>query len=377
MLHGEAANLSAKIAANAHYNPTVADPLDPVTFVKKIKVPVFMACQWEDEQTGGHCPDLVQHFTGTKQKWFTFTNGAHIDSLDPDTFDRWYDFLELFVAHQAPIVNAAVIQAAAPVIYQSAMGLPDTDLVTLPADPIQAHPDLQRALAAFEKLPEVRVLFDNGAGTSPTGTSTAGDPYPGFEQDFSTLPVPAPTARTWYLGPGGDARRPSRRPQRAINWYTSNAQRPAPHRLREQHRQRRAVGQRIAVAVELGAEPAGTAVSYVSAPLTTNTTVIGGRRRRPLGALVDPRRRSAGHDQRGASRRQRDVRPERLDLRASERKLSTGSDNMFKQRSTLLDPIPTLHGGRRRRPCRAGSSSRSSSRSTTRGTCTAPGRASG
>ncbi len=97
----------AKIQANSTYNPSVADPLDPITFVNKIKVPVFLACQWEDEQTGGHCPDLAQHFTGTSQKWFTFTNGAHIDSLDPATFNRWYDFLELFVAKQAPIVNQA------------------------------------------------------------------------------------------------------------------------------------------------------------------------------------------------------------------------------------------------------------------------------
>ena len=51
VLHGEAADLSAKIAANSHYDAAVADPLDPVTFVDKIKVPVFMACQWEDEQT--------------------------------------------------------------------------------------------------------------------------------------------------------------------------------------------------------------------------------------------------------------------------------------------------------------------------------------
>ncbi len=80
----------------------VDDPLDPVTFVHKIKAAVFMACQWEDEQTGGHCADLAQDFTGTRNKWFTFTNGAHIDSLDPATFDRWYDFLSLFVAHQAP-----------------------------------------------------------------------------------------------------------------------------------------------------------------------------------------------------------------------------------------------------------------------------------
>ena len=96
-----------------------------------------MACQWEDEQTGGHCADLAQHFTGTTRKWFTFTNGAHIDSLDPYTFDRWYDFLELFVAHQAPIVNQAAIRLAAPLIYQTAMGLPSNDLVTLAPDPIQ------------------------------------------------------------------------------------------------------------------------------------------------------------------------------------------------------------------------------------------------
>ena len=86
-LHGEATNLLDKIKENSTYNPSVAIELDPVTFVNKIKVPTFMACQWEDEQTGGHCADLAEHFTGTTKKWFTFTNGAHIDSLDPYTFD--------------------------------------------------------------------------------------------------------------------------------------------------------------------------------------------------------------------------------------------------------------------------------------------------
>ena len=164
----------SEITANSYYNPAVANPLDPDTFVNKIKVPVFMACQWEDEQTGGHCPELVSHFTGTTEKWFTFTNGAHIDSLDPATFDRWYDFLELFVAHQAPIVDSAVIRAAAPVIYEDAMGTPDTDPITLPLDPIQTIPTYSAALSAFEQLPEIRVLFDNGAGSSPTDTSECG-----------------------------------------------------------------------------------------------------------------------------------------------------------------------------------------------------------
>ena len=126
-LHGEAANLMEKIEANSTYNPSVADPLDPVTFVKKITVPTFMACQFEDEQTGGHCADLAQHFTGTTHKWFTFTNGAHIDSLDPWTYDRLYDFLELYVAKKAPIENSVPVKASAPVIYKEAMGLPEGD----------------------------------------------------------------------------------------------------------------------------------------------------------------------------------------------------------------------------------------------------------
>ncbi len=202
-LHGEAANLMQKIKENSTYDKPVADPLDPVTFVKNIKVPTFMACQWEDEQTGGHCADLAEHFTGTSKKWFTFTNGAHIDSLDPATFDRMYDFLELYVAHQAPLEDAAVVNAAAPVIYDEAMGLEKTNLITLPADPIQLEPTYESALAAFEEQPEIRVLFDNGAGASPLGTKTAGDPYPGFEQSFPAFPIPGTKAKTWYFGPGG------------------------------------------------------------------------------------------------------------------------------------------------------------------------------
>ena len=56
-LHEEAVDLIAKIRANRYYVPSVADPVAPATFVHRIKSPVFLACQWTDEQTGGHCPD--------------------------------------------------------------------------------------------------------------------------------------------------------------------------------------------------------------------------------------------------------------------------------------------------------------------------------
>jgi hypothetical protein len=338
-LHGEAANLMDKIRANANYNPPVADPLDPVTFVNKINVPTFMACQWEDEQTGGHCPDLVQHFTGTKEKWFTFTNGAHIDSLDPATFNRWYDFLELFVAHQAPIVNQAAIRAAAPVIYQSAMGLPSNDVVTLPPDPIQLQPTYQSALSAYEALPEVRVLFDNGAGKSPTGSSTPGDPYAGFEQSFSTFPIPGTTARSWYFGPGGGLDdQPAA--QAGIDQYTSNANAEPLTDYGSNTGTGGLWGNASQWQWNWAQNPSGTAVSYVSAPLQSNTAVIGG------GALhVWVRSSTPDVDLQATVS---EVRPDGNEtfvqdgwIRASERKLATTSNNLFKQEPTVLEPIPT------------------------------------
>ena len=339
-LHGEAADLNAKILANSHYVSVVADALDPVAFVNKIKVPVFMACQWEDEQTGGHCPDLVQHFTGTNQKWFTFTNGAHVDSLDPATYNRWYDFLELFVAHQAPIVNSVIIHATAPVIFPMAMGLPGSDIITLPFDPIQLLPTYQSALAAFEKQPEVRVLFDNGAGTSPTGNSTPGNPYAGFEDDFSTYPIPGTIAQTWYLGSAGTlGDRPSA--SESVASYMSNADALPANDYNGNTGGGGLWGDASQWQWNWKQNPTGTSVSFVSAPLTSNTVVVGS-------GAVDLWVRSSTPDvdlQATVS----EVRPDGNEtfvqngwIRASERALATTADNIFKQPSTMLDPIPTF-----------------------------------
>jgi uncharacterized protein len=265
-LHGEAVDLMAKIRANSHYVPSVADPLSPVTFVDKINVPVFMACQWTDEQTGGHCPTLAEHMTGTSKKWFTFTNGTHVDSLDPATFNRWYDFLELYVAQQSPVVGGALIHAAAPVIYQEAMGITG---VTMPPDPIQLLPTYALAKTAFEQLPQVRVLFDNGAGGPQPGY-----PSPGFEQSWPSFPIPGTTARTWYLGAGGALGSvPS--PGPGADAFTWNAHaRP----LTDFSGDTGSGTNGLWTAnppYQWTQNPAGSAVSYLTSPLTGNTTVIG------------------------------------------------------------------------------------------------------
>ena len=265
-LHGQAVDLMGKIRANNHYVPKVADPVSPVTFVDKIKAPTFLACQWTDEQTGGHCPTLASRLTGTNRKWITFTNGTHVDSLDPETVNRWYDFLKLYVAREAPINNAAIVKAAGPVVYQAAMGISG---VTMPRDPIQEEPTYESALAAFEKLPPVRILFDNGAGGS-----SPGQPLPAFEQSFSKFPIPGTTARSWYLGAGG-ALTDSIPARPGANSFTWNAKaRPLTNFTGDT-----AAGEgglwTATPPYKWQQPPAGSAVSYVTGALGAHTSVIG------------------------------------------------------------------------------------------------------
>jgi predicted acyl esterase len=325
VLHGEATNLMAKIRANNHYRPRVADPVSPITFVNKINVPVYMACQWTDEQTGGHCPDLAEHFTGTRRKWFTFTNGTHVDSLDPETFNRWYDFLELYVAQQAPIINSAEAHAEAPALYEVAMGIPGQ---TLPPDPVQQQPTYDSALAQFNQFKPIRVLFDNGAGSSP------GYPDPGFEQSWPSFPIPGTTAGTWYLSRGGalSDRRPARAGSNSFRWnpharslndFTGNDQGTAPGDLwtasPNYHWQQ---------------PPPGSGVSYVTSPLSANTTVVG------AGAVHVWVRSSTPNVDLQATISE--VRPDGKEtfvqngwVRANERKLD-------RRKGTLLEPVLSL-----------------------------------
>jgi uncharacterized protein len=265
-LHPEAVDLLKKVEDNSHYEPKVADPLSPITFVHKIDVPTFMACQWTDEQTGGHCPDLAEHFTGTRRKWFTFTNGTHIDSLDPATFNRWYDFLQLYVAKRPPILASAVIHAAAPLIFQEAMGIPG---LTLPLDPVQLQPTYGLALAAFENLKPIRVLFDSGAG----GLSP-GRPYPGFEKSFDEFPVAGTQAKAWYLSPGGSlsASPPAGAGADEFTWDAD----ALPKTDFSGDTASGSGGLWTALPkYEWAQSPPGSAVSYLTAPLSANTTVIG------------------------------------------------------------------------------------------------------
>ena len=324
-LHTAAADLIPKVHRNRFYRPKVADPVSPATFVNRIRVPVFMACQFEDEQTGGHCPNLADRFTGTKRKWFTFTNGLHVDSLDPETFNRWFDFLELYVAGRRPQLPPSAA-GAAPLLYQAVMGVPG---VTLPPDPIQSQPSYEAALNLFQSQPPVRILFDNGAGGAP------GVPYPGFERSFNRFPVPGTKPQSWFFRPNGlMTRKPATKGRKGAStrFTWDKAARPATNfagtntgrgDLWTAH-----------PSYDWRQPPAGTAASFLTPPLARDTAIVG------AGAVHAWIRAKAPDVDLQVT--VSEVRPDGKEtyvqsgyLRASMRKLD-------QRKSTLLEPILSL-----------------------------------
>jgi uncharacterized protein len=217
------------------------------------------------------------------------------------------------------------------------MGTPSSDMLTLPPDPIQSDLTYSSALADFEKLPEVTVAFDNGAGTSPTGTQTPGNPYPGFVKGFSSFPIPGTTAGYWYFGPKGTlASAPPA--HKSIDWFNWNAHALPANDFGPNNETGGLWGNASQWAWNWEQNPSGTAVSYVSSPLKTNTTVIG------AGAVhVWVRANVPSVDLQATIS---EVRPDGKEtfvqngwLRTDERKLATGTNDLFKARSTLLEPI--------------------------------------
>jgi predicted acyl esterase len=145
--------------------------------------------------------------------------------------------------------------------------------VTLPPDPVQQQVTYDGALSTFEQQPAIRVLFDNGAGNGSQSQSP-GDPYPGFEQSFSAFPVPGTVARSWYLAARGAlaARRPGKAGATVFNW---NA-----HALPLTDFNGPQDGSSGGIWTALppyswAQHPPGTAVSFLTSPLSANTVVIG------------------------------------------------------------------------------------------------------
>jgi putative CocE/NonD family hydrolase len=200
--------------------------------------------------------------------------------------------------------------------------------VTLPDDPIQAQPTYAAALAAFQRLPAVRVLFDSGAGSS-----TPGAPVPGFEQSFARFPLPGTQARSWYLGATGSLS--DAKPAAAgEDSFTQNAAARPPTSFTGNTSSGAGGLWTATPQYEWAQSPPGSALSYLTSPLGANTVVVG------AGALQAWIKSSAPDVDLQVT--VSEVRPDGMEtfvqngwLRASGRKLDP-------RKSTLLEPVPSF-----------------------------------
>ncbi|MHB8531101.1 MAG: CocE/NonD family hydrolase C-terminal non-catalytic domain-containing protein, partial [Solirubrobacteraceae bacterium] len=214
------------------------------------------------------------------------------------------------------------------------------DPVTLPSDPIRSHQTYGSALSAFEELPALHVLFDNGAGKSELGFGVSGDPYPAFEHSFTSFPVPGTAAHSWYLG-AHDTMTDEPPGTRGSDSYTSNASAlPATDyaEYTPKHEPVELWGNAEQWHWDWRQDPPGSSVSYLSAPLAADTVVIGG------GAVHLWVRSSTPEVDLQAT--VSEVTPDGNEvfvqngwLRASERKLSRTTYNPLHRPSTPLEPV--------------------------------------
>lgn len=183
------------IEKNPFRVPDLEDHRSPNRWADKIDVPVFLVGAYQDEQTGGHFPEMLHELDGNPDVWFSIQNGVHCDSLGPATFTRWMEFLNLFVGKQIPVMPALVPAASKTLYQQIASGSGSMDI---PPTRFDSYTDVAAATAKFREDPRVRLLFENGGNPADLGSL-----QPMWEHGFDAWPLKEGVATSYYLGPNG------------------------------------------------------------------------------------------------------------------------------------------------------------------------------
>jgi hypothetical protein len=175
------------------YDPALADPLTATTFAERIEVPVFLTGAWQDEQTGGHWPAIVDDLANSEDLHVSMTNGNHGESLTPENLQRWFEFLDFYVAERIPEVPP-LIRVGAPDVLASQFGPGDYQL---PSDRFTDAASYEEALAEYRAEDDVRVMYENGNGGEPL---VAG---PSFSETYESWPPPEVEPTTLWMQPDG------------------------------------------------------------------------------------------------------------------------------------------------------------------------------
>jgi predicted acyl esterase len=309
--------------SHPYYVPSLMDQRSPINWVAKIKVPTFLASAFQDEQTGGDFASMLSRLPHRRDVKITVANGVHTTSLDPVNLWNWLAFLDIYVAGEVP--NQVPLAGIAPVIYGMILGN-GAPTPPLPPNRFAGVTSLKDAKRMFESDPHVRVLMENGAGSS-----TAGLPAATFQLALRQWPAPQLHPTAWYFGPGGTLtpKRPTATTGGVDGFHPDPAARPQ-QTLPGQDQE-----QSWLVLPDYDWRPLvdGTAVAYATPPLDHDVVIAGP-------SSVDLWLRSSATDT-DVQVTLTEIRPDGKEtyvqngwLRASHRKLDS-------KRSTLLEPRPT------------------------------------
>jgi predicted acyl esterase len=317
--------------SNPYYTPSLMDQRSPINWVSNIDVPTFVSGAWQDEQTGSGFVSMLRELPRRRDVKMMLINGVHSSPLEPEGLWQWIAFLDIYIGNRVPAPDRLAPFADA--IYDEILG-PDAPTPPLPPNPWQFVPGVDAAREIFEAEPRVRVLMENGAGSS-----TAGLPAATFELGFRKWPPPRTRKTSYYLGPNGTLTR-ARPSEDGIDSYNPD---PEARPMQTLPGQGQSESWEVMPAYDWQPLVDGTAVAYTTAPLEENVTIVGP-------SSLDLWLRSSAADT-DIQVTLTEVRPDGFEayvqsgwLRASHRRLAPGKDLPLEPRQTHLEadaePMP-------------------------------------
>ncbi|OWY61748.1 hypothetical protein B7486_62145, partial [cyanobacterium TDX16] len=146
-----------RLDPEAFYEIALGDSLNPTAFVDDIEIPVFLAGTFQDEQTGGHWPTMIDDLTSADPLRVVMTNGSHTDPLGPMVAPRLFDFFDLYLKREVPTSQEILIPVG-PELYAEIYGASGITPVLRDWTGLT----YEQALAQYEAEPAITVLWENG-----------------------------------------------------------------------------------------------------------------------------------------------------------------------------------------------------------------------
>jgi predicted acyl esterase len=283
LLREQNPDLLEKIKRNPYYPaegnpdyPKGGDVLAPYAFVNQIAAPTFIAGAWQDDQTGGHWPVMLDQFSPRTYLRVVAYNGAHADSLGPWSLRELIEFLDFRIARRVPSIPIAV-RLVAPLLYGQIFG---ALFLKLPADRFAGY-SYEEARSLYDSEDPIRVYWESGA--RPRGI-TLGAPEPVAETTYRQWPPSETTVMRWYFQPGG--RLADGPPQIAdddpngtdVYLYDPSAKPRADFRCpggEQDPNQCRDAIWKVDAVYDWRPLPSGKALAFASDPLPADLTVLG------------------------------------------------------------------------------------------------------